>query len=280
MKIMMLWIIVISMNLYAVEYQTKTLEAMATKNNTIETIESLTKELEKFDKNRAIELAKFTKKNGIDRRAKLSKVSLKDGKFHTVMAGENLSYHMQSDLSMVIEKGEKKTVLSYQMALEEMINEIERSLAEQEKHSAHFLINDANAFSMPAAIIAFGAITLYSVYGMFEKEDFTSQMAETLKNCQNIPNAEINSSLIKDLSESYNHLSDKNIEVCLPGDSFKFKGFSKEGCQKLQEAKRCFKSKIAVASRGSVKNSNRGSGKKIEFNPVKDRYESNAGASR
>ena len=140
--------------------------------------------------------------------------------------------------TMIVTWKGKQVTLKDTMSLKDIESAI-NTFGESTKSSfLSLFMNEAHALIFIPYLL-FGAVSAYGLFGVAKKSAFEKEMKHLKDSCDSFDGGNIS-----EIVEHYNKLSEANMKVCLAGDSFIFKGYSKEGCSTLKVAKQCFKNYI------------------------------------
>jgi hypothetical protein len=211
--------------------------------------------------------------------AVLPKASIENNKIVFMIGSEKASFAFEKlGLNLVV--GDKTIFLDYSLTVAQIDKTLAESLNVKQVSYLNFFINDAQAFAPEmTAILLLGILLIYTARSIALADNFKEYIGRTLEWCNFFEGVSPSEELLAVYIDTYNRLSEKYTEVCIPGKFvLSSKGYSAEACKVLPEVKRCVKRKIEQKDKTAVDDSSRKQTKIIHYDDKEDRYFSAAAA--
>lgn len=230
----------------------------------------LVSRLQKLDAKRAKEIEAFISSNPNFKEIKLPKASVVKDKITFMFEGKKAIFSIDEKDGIDILVGKDQVRLEDTMTFEEMYKKISETLGEKHYSMMHFFISDAYASGIPLSLLIAAAVAII-FFKISVERDFVDSITKFQGACKRLKDTSSNEGVdIALLKESFNKLTDVNLEVCA---HISHAAYNKKSCSSIPSIKQCFKAKIKQIENASINDSSRSQYKdNQQYDVIQDKF--------
>lgn len=236
------------------------------------TLHDVINQIASFDSKKSNEFKNYLAENPDYKKMVIPKVIQEDDRFSVNIDNKKLHFTLFTNGKLTLSNGDHSVDLTYSMTLKEMEQKLNDKIFTQ-NHSGliDLFISKAYAYSIMYVIMAIGsAYLLFLGYNERQISIFVKNHSDM---CESIRKEDDLKHNIDKLTDVYNLMTDKYIELCTSRTPFQRRDFQKETCEKTIPAiKKCFKEKIEQIKHSSVDDTSRSNVKNFKYEATTDKY--------